>query len=261
MSDNIILIDNHKYFLESRKFLLQNDGFTVFPASNQDEAKDIARKYVISAAIIDVRLEDNDDERDESGLRLARELDPSIPKIMLTQYPAISGVREALRPSPEGPIAEDYISKNDDYDELLRAVRKALRRKVFISHGHDDVAKKDVTRFVEALNFRPVVLSDLSQPGHTVIELLEACSNVGYAIIVLSPDDVGGRQDTTQELQSRARQNVIFEMGYFVAKLGRQNVFVLHKGGVEMPSNYKGVRHIKMDFKGEWENQLKEGMI
>jgi len=77
-----------------------------------------------------------------------------------------------------------------------------------------------------------------------------------FAIALLTPDDFGGSQKNRQEVKLRARQNVIFEFGYFVCKLGRQRVVALYKEGVELPSQYPEVLYIPMDCDGMWKNQL-----
>jgi len=83
--------------------------------------------------------------------------------------------------------------------------------------------------------------------GLTIIEKFEKYSNVKYAIILLTPDDIGfpskyiDKPDTERELELRARQNVIFEFGYFVGKLTRKNVCCIYKEGVKLPSDLDGL--------------------
>ena len=128
-------------------------------------------------------------------------------------------------------------------------------RKVFVVHGKDEAVKQEVARFLTKLKLEPVVLSEQAGKGLTIIEKLEACSEVGFAVVLLTPDDIGvGYRDA--EPRPRARQNVIFELGYFVHKLGRKGVVMLIKGKVEIPSNYAGVEHFPFDEQGGWRLRL-----
>ena len=58
----------------------------------------------------------------------------------------------------------------------------------------------------------------------------------------------------------RARQNVIFEFGFFIARLGRQRVAALCKGDIELPSDYHGVVYIPLDENGAWKIALAKEM-
>ncbi len=79
-------------------------------------------------------------------------------------------------------------------------------------------------------------------------------SDVGFAVVLLTPDDVGGPLDG--DTQPRARQNVILELGYFVGKLGRSRVAVFKQGDVEVPSDFGGVVYIQFDGAGAWQQAL-----
>jgi len=100
-----------------------------------------------------------------------------------------------------------------------------------------------------------VILHEEASGGRTVIEKVEGHSDMGFAVVLLTPDDVGAPKATPNDLKPRARQNVIFELGYFVGKLERKNVCVLYKG-VEIPSDFEGVVRIEMDTAGAWHMQL-----
>lgn len=130
---------------------------------------------------------------------------------------------------------------------------------VFIVHGRDQDARREVVQFVEQLGFAAIVLQEQASKGRTIIEKFEEYSNVVFAIVLLTPDDVGGLKQDEVTLQPRARQNVIFEFGFFVAKLGRHSVCALTKN-VEIPSDYHGVVYLSMDEGGEWRTQLASEM-
>lgn len=112
---------------------------------------------------------------------------------------------------------------------------------VFIAHGHDEGAKHKVARIIEHLGLKVIILDEQADRGLTVIEKFERHSkNVGFAVVLFTPDDQG-KSVKEDDLKPRARQNVVFELGYFVARLGRKRVCLLRKGDVEIPSDYKGV--------------------
>lgn len=140
-----------------------------------------------------------------------------------------------------------------------------LGNKVFIVHGHDDAIKNTVARFLEKLDIDVVILHEQPDKGKTIIEKLEANSSevdIGYAVVLLTPDDKGiaaskyDYRETKLALQSRARQNVVFELGYFMAKIGRERVRALYIEGVELPSDYKGVLYTKLDDSDSWKYEL-----
>lgn len=134
-------------------------------------------------------------------------------------------------------------------------------KNVFIVHGHDDALKNEVARFIESLNLKAVILHEESDRGQTIISKFATHSDVGFAIILYTPCDLG-RASSVQEERPRARQNVIFEHGYFVAKLGIENVVALKKGDVELPNDLSGVIYKEYDQSGAWKykiaNELEE---
>jgi predicted nucleotide-binding protein len=125
-------------------------------------------------------------------------------------------------------------------------------RRVFIVHGRDEAAKETVARFLEKLDLHPVILHEQPSQGRTVIEKFEGHADVDFAVVLLTPDDVGYSNGEPMKAQSRARQNVIFELGYFIGRLGRSRVCALYKGGVEILSDYEGVVYVSMDDPQGW---------
>lgn len=125
------------------------------------------------------------------------------------------------------------------------------KNKVFIVHGRDEHAKTEVARFVEKLGFGAIILHEQASSGKTIIEKIEAHTNVGFAIVLYTPCDIGcivGEKVT----KPRARQNVVFEHGYLIGKLGRHNVCALVKGDVEIPNDISGVVYVPLDSHGGW---------
>jgi len=135
-----------------------------------------------------------------------------------------------------------------------------VSRRVFIVHGHDEEAKQTVARCLEKLELEAIVLREQPSQGRTIIEKFEDHADVGFVVVLLTPDDVGAAKDDRSSLQLRARQNVVFEMGFFSGKLGRQRVCALHKGGVEIPSDFAGVVWVPMDPGGAWRFELAREM-
>lgn len=141
----------------------------------------------------------------------------------------------------------------------------SMTRRVFVVHGHDEEAKQSVARFLEKLRLEAVVLSERPNEGRTIIEKFEKNSDVGFAIVLMTPDDMGYPKDDPDQSRPRARQNVILELGYFVGRLSRSKVCALYKGTVEMPSDFHGVIYLPMDEAGGWKlkvaSELKQAGI
>ncbi len=126
---------------------------------------------------------------------------------------------------------------------------------IFIVHGRDDALKTSVARLIEKLDLRAIILHEQANSGKTLIEKFEGYADVGFAVILLTPDDVGGLAGEVVS-NSRARQNVIFEHGYFYGKLGRGRVCAIYMEGIELPSDLSGILYIKFDEGGLWKYQL-----
>ncbi|MCX6237166.1 MAG: nucleotide-binding protein [Bacteroidia bacterium] len=108
---------------------------------------------------------------------------------------------------------------------------------------------------MEKLGLNPIILSEQPNQGQTIIEKFELHSNVGFAIVLLTADDLG-KTKTDDEEKYRARQNVILEMGFFIGKLGRNKVFPLYESGVELPGDLHGVLYNPLDEANSWKFKL-----
>jgi predicted nucleotide-binding protein len=133
-----------------------------------------------------------------------------------------------------------------------------LPPRVFVVHGHDSEMKQAVARTLERLGLEAVILHEKPNRGQTIIEKIERYSDVDFAVVLLSPDDTGySNADGPAAAKLRARQNVILELGYFAGKLGRENVVALHRGSIELPSDYDGVLYTPYDGdSGTWRSEL-----
>ncbi|HXM21630.1 MAG TPA: nucleotide-binding protein [Terriglobales bacterium] len=157
-----------------------------------------------------------------------------------------SGILDGTRPQPRLSSPQHTVS-------LLQS------KKVFIVHGHDEAAKESVARFLERLKLEPIILHEQPNSGRTLIEKFEVYSDVGFAVVLLTPDDVGApasEANNPASMKRRARQNVILELGYFIGRLSRRRVCALYKQGVEIPSDYEGVVYVELDPAGAWHVKL-----
>ena len=167
-------------------------------------------------------------------------------------------------PASEEAIIEDRKYTTDITESIFKECKGLLQKatsnpkapmdksKVFIVHGHDNATKEAVARFVEKIGLEAIILHEQASSGNTIIEKIEANSNVGFAIVLYTPCDVGASKGEKDQLKPRARQNVIFEHGYLIGKIGRKNVSALVKGDVETPNDISGVVYIKMDEADSW---------
>lgn len=143
----------------------------------------------------------------------------------------------------------------------MKRSNKTDSKKIFIVHGHDNEMKESTARFIEKLGLNAIILHEQVNNGRTIIEKFEANSDVAYAIVLLSPDDLGRAvAEDPNNQHFRARQNVIFELGYFVAKLGRDKVCAILKGPIETPSDYDGILYLQYDNFNAWKLLLAKEM-
>lgn len=149
--------------------------------------------------------------------------------------------------------------KKDSFGELKKQTTRSSSitpsNKIFVVHGHDYALKTEVENFLNDIGLEPIVLHKKPDEGQTIIEKFEKHSDVGYAFILLTPDEIAYTidqdklNDTERKKEKRTRPNVIFEFGYFVGKLGRNRVCCLYRGDVELPSDLSGLLYKKIDDK------------
>jgi len=168
-----------------------------------------------------------------------------------------------------GPPDEWYVADKgkDITDELIqgppgykkdtsvkedRTIKNS--KKVFIVHGHDIALKNDLEIFLKNLDLEPIVLHRQPDEGLTILEKLEKHSDVAFAFILLTPDDIGSsvedynKEDRNKNIEFRARQNVIFEFGFLAGKLGRTRVCCIYKEGVALPTDLSGFLYKKINI-------------
>ncbi|MDF2451166.1 MAG: hypothetical protein K0S26_670 [Bacteroidota bacterium] len=130
------------------------------------------------------------------------------------------------------------------------------KNEVFIVHGQDEAAKEKVARFIHKLGLKPIILHEQASSGKTIIEKIEEYTNVDFGIVLYTPCDIGGKQADPPNIRPRARQNVVFEHGYLIGRIGRKNVCALVKGDVETPNDISGVVYVPMDDADAWHMKI-----
>lgn len=137
--------------------------------------------------------------------------------------------------------------------------------KVFLVHGRNDGAKNTVARFLESrLKLEVIILGERPNRGRSILtKFNDEAGGATFAVVLMTADDVGHlRQDSlrqgaaARQLQLRSRQNVIFELGFFVGQLGVGRVCALVSAGVEIPSDYDGIVYVAFDEQDGWQKKL-----
>lgn len=140
---------------------------------------------------------------------------------------------------------------NIKLDDSVRSKILITNKKVFVVHGRDELAKTNLETLLHEMGLETIVLHRQADEGQTIIEKFEKHSDVGYAFILLTPDEIAyfthedSLPDADRKKEKRARANVIFEFGYFVGKLGRQKVCCVYTGDVSLPSDVSGMIYKK----------------
>ncbi len=185
-------------------------------------------------------------------------------------YPQLSHYQQGIRENISHSIAilgeairvlEEEIA--DAPESAAEGVREVIPKrdlsKVFIVHGHDEAVKQGVARFIEKLGFEAIILHERPNKGRTIItKFREESANAGFAVVLMTPDDVGKARDAI-ELKPRARQNVVFELAFFIGVLGSKCVAALVKGNIEKPSDFDGVVYLSLDA-GDWKTKLAQDL-
>ena len=260
----ILLIEDDTFFAQRICEYLSDYGFETIPLHNtQDALKESLSDYV--CAIVDIMLPNNPIDSGISveearggylaGVALTRrfkDMDPDFPVILLSSE-IFSG--EGKRWAKENNIP--YVSKYEDRSRLisyladLNIVKNIERPRTFIVHGHDESELKDLKDYLQnTLKWpEPVILRDQPNKGKTIIEKFEEHAGIiDYVFILITPDDTNFAPKTDDD-KRRARQNVIFELGFFYGLIGRLEgrIIVLKKGEVEIPSDIHGIVWINID--------------
>ncbi len=231
-------------FLKSEQFML--DGY-----------------FLTTSNVERILIKESDYSSEEYATREQEKLSPNIMMVVLPEYIVESSdytrditkriLKECKSQLQEATTKSEALAPNKPKAPMDKS-------KVFIVHGHDDAAKEAVARFVEKIGLEAIILHEQANSGNTIIEKIEANSNVGFAIVLYTPCDVGASKGEKDQPKPRARQNVIFEHGYLIGKIGRKNVCALLKGDIETPNDISGVVYIKMEGEMEWKHKVADEM-
>lgn len=152
---------------------------------------------------------------------------------------------------------EEVVRTDESPDEKATAAEQG---RVFVVHGHDDGRKHELSRVLHAATgTEPIILHEQPSAGRGILEKLEAyAATANFAVALLTADDYGRAKDSDED-SLRARQNVVFEAGYFAGRLGRARVVLLHEEGVELPSDLHGIVYVPLDS-GGWKFKVAHEM-
>jgi predicted nucleotide-binding protein len=221
------------------KFAIDN------PALRSPEGRTIPSEMIQRASELWHSGQGQPNERDNFAAAMHQEGQP------LTPYAVPSA---ALLNTPEADTSFTSKLRRAVEEQKMNQASTVLPKRIFIVHGHDEGTRETVARFVETLGFKAVILHEQPNKGRTIItKFREEAADIGFAIVLMTPDDHGGKAGG--ESRPRARQNVVFELGFFIGALGPEKVAALVKGEVEKPSDFHGVVYIPLD-QGEWRISL-----
>ena len=161
-------------------------------------------------------------------------------------------------------VTDDFITGPPGHKKKLQTplVQNTGGKRIFIVHGHDGGLKNAAARFIESLGLEPVILHEQPDLGRTIIEKFEEESSAAFAVVLATPDDKAesAGEPTTAQSESksrRARQNVIFELGFFIGRLGRKKAILITDPAVDLPSDLSGVIYAN---RGEWQRKLLQSL-
>ena len=120
--------------------------------------------------------------------------------------------------------------------------------KVLVVHGRDYLAKETTIKFLEKIGITSIILHEQTRDGETIVEKIEQNLNIGFAIVLYTPSGF--------EIKPHAQQNIVFEHGYLIGKLGRRKVCALVKGNIEAPVTINGVVYISLDALETWHQAM-----
>jgi len=221
------------------------ERFKLIPEASAEE---LIQKRPVEEPIRQEQAEDMKSMQVQLKEALTRELEP--PEELPKEEPLIE------KPLQEEPFKETPPKREQPREELPTPVMfnqpQLSRGDILLVHGRDEATKESLLEFLEKLGLHPLVLHEQPDGGRSLIEKSEEFSNILFAIILITPDDIAAPRHKPKEKQVRVSQNVIFELGYLMGKLGRRRVCTLYKEGVEIPSDYSGTVYIPMDSRGAW---------
>jgi predicted nucleotide-binding protein len=160
------------------------------------------------------------------------------------------------------PDLAEGISTRPEHSRAAaaRSADKRASNRVFVVHGRDNAARASVVELLTQYGLQAIVLNEQPNMGrHLLTKFIQEAALTTFAVVLLTADDIGGKVD--EMMSPRARQNVILELGYFIAFLGQERVCALKTPGTETPSDFDGIGYIAMDETGDWKKELYRELV
>lgn len=256
----VLFVEDETYLLDEFAKILRREGYDVITSDNPDDALARARESKrVDLLLTDIQMSLSPDTEfsqieasggQRAGLALAnafRQLYPTSP-IILWSHKYLPEARDVILNLGNARLIskrQDGQAVLDEMAAMLAGIKTGERPRIFIVHGHDDILLEKVRSLI-AEDFGlpdPVVLREQATKGKTLIEGFETeAINIDLVLVLLTPDDKAFSNDE-RNIVGRARQNVIFELGFFMGLLGRAHgrIILLKKGDIEMPSDMHGL--------------------
>jgi predicted nucleotide-binding protein len=267
MRPRLLLIDNDDKAREIKN-ILSDSGFDMELLTNSDDAINVIEdidKVRYDAFLVDMYmppgrfLDELESEHGRiTGYLIARKIREKIPDARIVGYSmggtVFTVVKRFFDSNRDSKLRYVDLSaiQDDKFNALARAARRVLGEKakdmikVFIVHGRDGQSALELKNYLQnTLGFRePIILAERPNMGNTIIEKFEYyASEVDLVFVIATPDDEGGLLNANEKQHPRARQNVIFELGYFFGRFRRHSgrILFLKKGHLETPTDIDGL--------------------
>jgi predicted nucleotide-binding protein len=153
-------------------------------------------------------------------------------------------------------VSDFKVEKPKETQQHAKRADMSSGNKVFVVYGHNNEVRSKAARTLEKLGIEPVILYDKVKEGHSAVEIMETYSDVGFALLILTDDDFGNsRKHKDADNASGERENIIFELGYIIGRMGIKSVCVLSKD-VELPADIRNLGSIQFDSADHWQIEL-----
>lgn len=266
----ILIVDDDLFLHSELLGSLYAEGAEVISARTLAEGQSKFRESTgINLVILDIRLPvgdytenlETEYERNavkggfESGLVLAQWIKrnhPDLPLVGFSVHDPSSSAAQWFSRYGAGYLQKSIssaVSIIDLIKDVLGVDKSEKRLKTFIVHGQDEKTKYELKNYLQNVLklHEPIILHEQPSFGRSIIEKFEdVAKDIDVVFVLLTPDDVVYDTRTSNSIKRRARQNVIFEMGYFLSSLQRKKgrVLLLYKGELELPSDIAGLIYI-----------------
>ncbi len=132
-------------------------------------------------------------------------------------------------------------------------------RRIIVVSGTDEVMKQALTKALTKLWLAPVVMQEEPSQGRKIVEHFQDYADVGFAVVLLSPDDYTyPKAEAATKRKLSPQQDVIFLLGFLLGKLGKSKVLVFYKESADfaVPLDFEGVKFTAFDDRDSWKLAL-----